>query len=75
MKRLLTVYDEGYVMWRIVVDEDRVEEVSNLIKTAHDEFYNDFDLQDEYGGYYEFVNEILDGIEGLEFVEGDELEL
>ena len=34
MRRLLTVYDEGYVMWTLVVDEDKVEDISNLIKNS-----------------------------------------
>lgn len=75
MRRVLTVMDEGYTMWTIVVDEDKVEDISNVIRNSHDEFYNDEGLQDKYGSYYEYVNETLDKIDGIEILGGDILEL
>lgn len=75
MKRVLTVNDEGYKMWTILVDEDKVEYISNLIKNLHNEFYDDWELQIEYGGYYEYVTEVLNKIDYIELLEINILEL
>jgi hypothetical protein len=55
MKKVLQVNDEGYSMFTILVEEEGVEALSKLIQELHDGFYEDFDIQDEYGGYYEYV--------------------
>ena len=77
MLRVLTVNDEGYTMWNIVVDESiiSVTKVKRTIKKLHDGFFNKEDLQIEYGGYYEYVSEQLEKIDGVTIVEGDVLEL
>lgn len=59
MKKILQVNDEGYSMFTILVEEEGVEALSKLIKELHDEFYDDFDIQDKYGGYYAYVSDKL----------------
>ena len=75
MKRVLTVNDEGYNMWTILVDEDKVEHISNLIENLHYKFYDDEELQIEYGGYYEYITIVLDKIDDIELLAIDILEL
>lgn len=75
MKSVLIVNDEGYRMWTILVDGDDIEYISNIIKNLHDEFYDNEGLQDKYGGYYDYVTEALDKINGIELLEINILEL
>lgn len=75
MKKVLIVKDENYTMWSILVDDNKVEYISNLIKNLHDEFYDKEDLRIEYGGYYDYVTEKLNKINGIELLEINTLEL
>lgn len=76
MKRIIIVKDESYiVMWSILVDENNVEYISNLIKNLHEEFYDNEELQNKYGGYHDYVTEELNKINGIELLEINTLEL
>ena len=59
---VLNVYDEEYLMWTLLVNEDRFEEISEQIQQRHDEYYeNNYDgeMEDQYGNYSAYVEEFL----------------
>lgn len=61
-KIVLNVYDEEYLMWTLLVNEDRFEEISEQIKERHDEYYknnDDGEMEDQYGNYSAYVEEFL----------------
>ena len=66
-KTTVLVWDEGELMWTLLVDNDKVGLIEDLIAEKHGEYFADGndDLRDEYGGYYDYISNELDKVEGI----------
>lgn len=78
-KIVLNVYDEGYLMWTLIVNEDRFEEISERIQERHDEYYNnndDGEMEYQYENYSAYVEEFLNTLpEDVTIVRYEEMNL
>lgn len=78
-KIVLNVYDEEYLMWTLLVNEDRFEEISEQIQERYDSYYannDDGEMEDQYGNYSAYVEEFLNTLpEDVTIVRYEEMNL
>ena len=69
-KVTLQVNDDQYSMWTLLLPEDKVEYVKRTIQEMHDEFFRE-GLDNEWGGYWDYVDAWLNT---QDYIEGHVLE-
>lgn len=76
-KQILQVYDDAYLIYTLLIPEEKMELVKRKIKELHDYYYNELYDNEEnyYQGVYEYIDEWLDEQDYIEGYEMEELSL
>lgn len=71
--QILQVYNEKYIIYTLLIPQEKIELVKNKIKELHNYYYNEiYDSEENYyQGVYEYIDEWLNE---QDYIKGYEME-